>query len=260
MAAVKTHCAACNQRLPGASDWEPPELWVPEEGEFVGVVGMTRMGKSTWLKRWLKYLMAQEVTVYTWDPAREYSRHGLRRERTPLGPLLTQVTVSEVLAEPELLRVVEPDAELPAVAIVPNEVRPRRVDIAAGFAQAVPLILEHAPKGRVVLVVEECGLLEGNRQAEELLQEIATTWGKEDLAAAFASQATSQVPDRCRRQWRKVVAFRQVDTNDRAALTRLVSGGFSQRVARLRPHECVLADRTVAHGEALEEASAEGAG
>jgi hypothetical protein len=256
VATVKAHCPECRQRLPGTSEWEAPELWVPEEGEFVGVVGMTRMGKSTWLKRWLKYLMEQEVTVYVWDPAREYSRHGLRRERTPLGPLLTQVTVSEVLEKPEELRVVEFGAEAPAVAIVPDDVRARRVDIAAGFAQAVPLILEHAPKGRVVLVVEECGLLEGNRQAEELLQEIATTWGKEDLAAAFASQATSQVPDRCRRQWRKLVAFRQVDLNDRAALTRLVNSDFSQRAARLAPHECVLADRTVVHGEALEEASA----
>jgi hypothetical protein len=223
------------------SKW--PAFWVPEEGEAIGVPGMSGMGKSTLEKAWAHFLMAEGVTVYWWDPAREASVHGMPRARAPLGPLLTQVTVGELEEDPGLLCQVEAGAKRPAVAITPDKEYPGREERAADFVRVMQLILPNKPKGDCVLFIGECGLLEGHREAEEVQVEVATTWRKEDVAAVFDTQSTSMVPDRARRQWKTIVAFKQVDGNDRQALTKLVSRGFSEAVKDLPPHACVVADR-----------------
>jgi hypothetical protein len=245
-----TLCVRCKRRvaavLQGAAENEHPRwppFWVPEEGEAVGVPGMTRMGKSSFQKAWQRWLMDRAVCVYAWDPAREMSIHGLELERTPRGPLQTQVTVSELEAAPALLRKVEVGAKRPAVAIVPDSEYPIREERAADFVRAMKVMLPNKVKGDCVLFLGECGLLEGDRAAEEMMVEIATTWGKEGVASAWDTQCTSMVPDRARRQWRTLVAFKQVDVNDRQANTRLVSRRFAKAVRELPPHTALLADR-----------------
>jgi hypothetical protein len=244
---------------------ERPKGWVPEEGEWTLVAGVTRMGKSTWLKEVEAFLMAQGICVIKWDPQREGSRHGIKRENTPLGPLQTQLTVSELEEdddEHELLLSIEGDAKEPAIAIVCDEERPTREEVADGFVRAMRHVLRYAPGGLVVLVIEEIGLLEGNEAAEKMIEEITFSAGKDGFCGFLASQSTGMVPVRARSNCRKVVSFKQLDDNDLVALTRLVAPKFSRIVGRLERHQCVMADRMERHlwrDDAPEEAGAEDA-
>jgi hypothetical protein len=141
------------------------------------------------------------------------------------------------------LEFVADGATAPATAIVPDIERPTRQQRAEDFVRAMTLFIANKPKGDCVLFLAECGLLEGESAAEEMLEEIATTWRKDGVSVVFDTQAVSAVPDRARRQWGTVVAFKQVDVNDRTALTRLATRRFAEAVSELPPYACLMADR-----------------
>jgi hypothetical protein len=221
-----------------------PKLWVPAAGEAVGVAGLTGMGKSEFEKALTAFIIEKGTPVYWWDAMREGSREGIARESTPLGPLRHQLTVKELeYLTSENLACVAEDARAPAIALVPNASKPKRAERAADFCRGMELFIEHKPKGPCVLFITECGLLEGDADAEELLGEMATTWRKEQVGLVFDLQMISQLPDRARRQLLTIVAFRQVDTFDRRRMKELVSKRYADAVSALPPRHCLLADR-----------------
>jgi hypothetical protein len=220
-----------------------PPFWVLEPGEAVLVPGMSGMGKSTFEKAWTAHMMEEGVPVYWWDAMREASIHGVPRVHAPLGPLLTQVTVSDLETDPGWLAWVEKGAKAQALAIVPDNKHPSRAERAADFVRAMGLVIRNKPEGDCVLFVAECGLLEGESEAEEVLGEIASSWRKEGVAAVFDTQSAYMVPVRAREQVRTVVAFKQVGSNDRRAVKDLATQRFSDAVKKLPPHRALLADR-----------------
>jgi hypothetical protein len=262
---LKCPCQGCEAMRDVAARMWTPEPWVPNPGEWIGVPGMSGMGKSTFGKAVMAFLLEEGINQFGWDPAREMSVMGTEREDAPLGPMTLQVTVSELEDDPGLLRKVKPGTSAVAVAIVPDEEFPTRQQRADEFVRAMNLLLPNKPDGQFVLHIEEAGLLEDNAAAEMVQVEIATTWRKYGGSGFWYTQSTSMVPDKARRQWRKLVSFAQRDANDLQALSKLVAPRFAAAVKRLQEYQCVFADRMnceqwdSANDDVPEEAGAEDA-
>lgn len=163
-----------------------------------GVFGVTRSGKSSWLKAQL--LKVPRFVVL--DVEQEYW-HGHGKG----GPAREEMTCSELTEH--WRKLLEPTLSL---AVVPDDDTPKEA------ARAFNALAEMARLSRlpVVVVAEETGTY--GQQCEEALRTLSTRGAKRQLQLVVVSQRPALVPKTVRSQLAQLVCFRTIEGGDIEAL------------------------------------------
>lgn len=185
------------------------------------VVGKTGTGKSTYTKRLVAQLHRAGWRVVVFDPADEYSRSGRGGVHVVQGPLPSRLTMPELLKRPEVL-----DSPRLGLAVVSDGEPP---SVAKDF-RALATLCRHT--GTLALVVEECGYFA--EHCQESFKAVATLYRHQGISAVFVAQRATQIPLTARAQASKIVAFRQDEPADLAALSDKCGEEFSRVVAGLK--------------------------
>lgn len=192
-------------------------------------VGKTGTGKSYAIKALCERLMDDGARLVVWDVCDEYSVHGRPSKETDLGPLHGRCTPAELARMPRRL-----DQQDLALAIVPSG-EPQ--EVARQFRRCAELIRD---TGNVVFVVEEVGYF--GRHAYGKLEEIATLYRKDGVAAVFCAQRAIQIPKTARSQASQIFAFAQDEEDDLVALEKRCGRSvpdIAERLPRLGVGECI---------------------
>lgn len=230
-------------------------FWVPECWERVGVAGMTRRGKSAWLKAWIQYLMRElpkvdpSWGVVVFDVHDEHSRQGREREDCKLGCLPERLTVSAFLDALEqddlvLLR------ERLFLAVVPEDPDLKPADVAA---QALAIGPKLRDRGKLVVVWEELGYWAECADAVRVLHASAACWGKEGIVPVFSGQAIVDTPECVRKQWSRLVTAQQVKRSDVSFIRQQCGKAVAREVTQLPRLHYVTSDLTQPSPELLAE-------
>lgn len=203
-------------------------------GDVAGVFGVTRSGKTEWMKRevLMKLVLAQR-RVIALDCKRELSVKGRPRLNTQVGPLPYEWTASQVAMQPRILQ--RPGLQL---AVVPDQLMEPR-SCARAFALVARLLRSFWDEGqdlRTTFVLEETQLWE--KYERELLEAVATGWGDFGVDLVIVSQRANGVPIDARSQCTTIISFEQTEPADIEALRlrcSLTDPTFHERVSRL-PH------------------------
>lgn len=240
MSARKTHNA-------GGDDGA--EFDVPDVSEALAVVGMTRMGKSHFAKRWAGWLTRQDCPVLCLDYRAEWGVDGVRRAHNSLGPLRRTLTVSKFLDDPGVIL-----APRLSLAICPDDLRSLPEERADGFRRVLPFLRQRSDD-QLHLWIDEVGMLAPYLEAE--LHDICATWGADGVRRYLISQRWTDLPPAVRAQLTRVVSFRQCKASDLRYLATDTDRDFARRVAKLEPRQHLTADLTRASADTLSHAGLE---
>ncbi|MBN9685388.1 MULTISPECIES: hypothetical protein [unclassified Corallococcus] len=237
-------CKECGRAIPRPWEREQLEFHVPDVSECVHIVGMVRMGKSYLAKKWAEWLMKKGRPVLALDYRGEWGIDGIKRKHNSLGPLKRTVTVSEFLADPEMIL-----ATRLALAIRPDDVQALPEVKAAQFRQVLPYLRARSDD-ELHLFVDEVGML-AKYMAKEL-HDISATWGADGVRRYFVKQRWTDDEPENRAQCTKVVSFRQVKTTDLRGLAVDAGKDYARAVSQLAPREHLVANLTTVRMDQIE--------
>lgn len=196
----------------------------------MGVWGMTRSGKSTWVKT---KLIPSLPRVLALDVNREYSRHS----QTP-GPLLDRGTTAELARYPSKL--LDPDLSL---AIEPT--KPDRASCASLLDLITRLLvcMSSDDKARALpqltLILDECG--DYAPLCQEQLATLAMRGATHlNTRLVVISQRPNLTPATVRGNLDELHLFRLVDPIDVKAVKERAGLSFAERVKRLELRRSIL--------------------
>lgn len=189
----------------------------------LGVYGLTRSGKSTWVKR---ELIPSATRVLVIDVNSEYSRYS----RTP-GPLDWRGSTADLAREPR--RLLDPRLQL---ALEPSQPTPR---CSAALLDLVTQLLLAASKDdstrglpQLTLVLDECG--DYAAHCQEQLATLATRGATHlNVRLVVIAQRPNIVPATVRGNLEELVCFKLVEPLDLKAVAERADKTFAERVKRL---------------------------
>jgi len=194
----------------------------------LGVYGITRSGKSHWVKN---QLLPSCSRVLVLDVNSEYSQHS----RTP-GPLRDRGTTANLVQCPAKL--LEPNLSL---AIEPTKPMPK---YEANLLELISRLLIRASQEdharslpQLTLVLDECG--DYAPHCHEQLASLATRGATHlNVRLVVVAQRPNLVPATVRGNLEELVVFKLVEPLDRKAVAERADKVFSERVSRqpLRKH------------------------
>lgn len=189
----------------------------------IGVYGITRSGKSTWVKR---ELISAAPRVLVIDVNSEYSKHS----RTA-GPLPWRGTTADLLKQPQ--RLLDPRLQL---ALEPKQPTPRS---SAALLELVTNLLMTMSQDdatrelpQLTLVLDECG--DYAQHCHEQLATLATRGATHlNVRLVVIAQRPNIVPATVRGNLEELVCFKLVEPLDLKAVAERADKNFAERVKRL---------------------------
>jgi hypothetical protein len=240
---VRKTCAAKPAKDAG-EEGDCLEFYIPEPGESVGVIGITRHGKSYFGKQWAAALLEMGERVIVWDPCHEWGKDAIQRKGTEPGPMARTVTIAQLEADPALLT----GGRL-NLAVRPEDILAPAKEIAEDFKKFAWLVRRVSSPGRIHVFVDEVALLK--KEAEAELDDMAERWAKDELIPYFFGQRWMHFTVGMRAEIARLVAFKQVKASDLVHLGQDAGKAFARSVALLKPHKYRVADLRNAHADAL---------